>query len=186
MEATRRYIVEHLGLSGGEVVLDVACGSGLNFPYLQEAIGSSGRLIGVELSPEMLALARAKVERQGWNNVTLIQAAAEEAVVPVQADALLISFAHDVMRSPRALENALAALKPGGRIVAAGPKWAPWWQWPTNFYIWRFTRRYITTFEGFGRPWTLLAQQIPGLNVQTILSGRGYLAWGHATKIEKP
>jgi demethylmenaquinone methyltransferase/2-methoxy-6-polyprenyl-1,4-benzoquinol methylase len=177
MEATRQYVVARLNLRAGDTVLDLACGSGLNFAYLQQAIGPWGRLIGVELSPDMLALAGAKVEHYGWNNVTLIQAPAEEANIP-GVDAVLISFAHDVMRSPAALENALAALKPGGRIVVAGPKWAPWWQWPTNFYIWRFTRRYITTFEGFACPWSLLAQYLPGLQVETILSGRGYLGKG--------
>jgi ubiquinone/menaquinone biosynthesis C-methylase UbiE len=177
MEATRRYMVEHLQLKPGEAVLDLACGSGLNFPYLLEAIGPSGQLIGVELSPDMLELARAKVARFGWSNVTLLEAPAEEALIPIQVDALLISFAHDVMRSPKALERALAALKPGGRVVVAGPKWAAWWQLATNLYIWHFTRRYITTFEGFAKPWSLLAERLE-LAPETILSGRGYLAWG--------
>jgi ubiquinone/menaquinone biosynthesis C-methylase UbiE len=177
MEPTRHYIVERLQLKPGETVLDLACGSGLNFPYLREAIGPSGQLIGVELSPDMLELARAKVAHFGWSNVTLIEALAEEAVIPTPVNTLLISFAHDVMRSPRALKNALAALKPGGRVVVAGPKWAPWWRLATNLYIWHFTRRYITTFEGFAKPWSLLAEQVT-LEQETILSGRGYLAWG--------
>jgi ubiquinone/menaquinone biosynthesis C-methylase UbiE len=178
IEATRRQIVARLGLKPGDAVLDVACGSGLNFSYLLEGIGPTGHLIGVELSPDMLGIATEKIERFGWSNLTLICASAEDATVPGPVDAVLISFAHDVMRSPRALENALAALKPGGRIVAAGPKWAPWWAIVTNLSIWRFTRRYITTFEGFERPWTILEKLAPDLEVEAILSGRGYLASG--------
>ena len=47
----------------GEVILDVGCGTGRNFERIRERIGPAGRLIGIEQSPEMLARARALVQR---------------------------------------------------------------------------------------------------------------------------
>src|SRR3990172_12612029 len=74
-ESVRRQAVRLLALKQGDVVLDVACGTGLSFPHIQERIGPQGQLIGVDLSAEMLAKAREKVTQAGWRNVTLIYAA---------------------------------------------------------------------------------------------------------------
>ncbi len=68
----RRRAVRELGLSGGSVVLDIACGTGLNFPLLQQAIGSAGRIIGLDYSEGMLQRATRKIEANDWTNVTLI------------------------------------------------------------------------------------------------------------------
>jgi ubiquinone/menaquinone biosynthesis C-methylase UbiE len=146
-----------------------------------EKIGSDGRLIGVDLCPEMLAIARARVADGGWRNVTLVTSAAEEAELPTVADAALLCAAHDVMRSPRALENVLRQLRPGGRVVAVGPSWvpplAPWAPF-LNLCTWEINRRYVTTWEGFDRPWSHLERFVPDLDVETILFGAGYLAVG--------
>src|SRR4030081_1282655 len=47
----RRQAVTRLAPSSGEVILDVGCGTGLNFAAIEDAIGPSGRLIGVEVKP---------------------------------------------------------------------------------------------------------------------------------------
>ena len=82
----RYRAVWNLALQPGDAVLDVACGTGLSFPLLEEAIGPAGRLVGVELSPEMAARAQARVERAGWRNAQLIVAAMEDAdLAPLRA-----------------------------------------------------------------------------------------------------
>ena len=111
----------------GEVVVDVGCGTGVNFDLLRAGVGPTGRIIAVEPCPEMLARARWRVERQGWQNVTLIEAAAEEVTLSGPADAALFCATHDVMRSPQALLNVVSQVNRGGRVVAGGPKRAPWW-----------------------------------------------------------
>src|SRR5207249_3037114 len=50
----RRLAVERLELRQGDDVLDVGCGTGLSFPLIEERIGAEGRLIAVDLSPDML------------------------------------------------------------------------------------------------------------------------------------
>lgn len=52
--------VSALGLPSGGTALDVGCGTGRALPLLQASVGASGRVIGVDLTPEMLAVAAAK------------------------------------------------------------------------------------------------------------------------------
>lgn len=177
---THREAVRRLELRPGQVVLDVACGTGLNFEAIEEAIGSGGRLIGLDLSPEMLALARKRVDAAGWQNVTLVEAPAEEAEIPAEPDALLFSFAHDVLRSPAALNRLLSLARPGARVVAAGGKWPPRWLVPVHAYVSVQAPRFVTTMEGFDRPWTLLAERVRDLQVKQRSLGGAYVAWGQS------
>lgn len=89
----QRAATDRLELPGGGIVLDVACGTGLNFAALRSKVGAVGRVIGIELSPEMAALARARVSSHGWTNVSVIEAAVENARLDVVADGALFSWA---------------------------------------------------------------------------------------------
>ena len=176
--ALRRRTVAKLELRPGETVLDVACGTGLSFPLLREGIGETGRIVGVELSPDMLALARERCVREGWRNVTLIESAMETADLQGPVDAILFNFTHDVLRSPAALERILAAARPGTRVAVAGMKLAPWWLAPLNAVVRAQARPYMTTFEGLARPWDLLEAYLEGFERETVLFGTGYIGWG--------
>jgi len=162
----RKECVAKLALRKGETVLDVGCGAGLSFAELQNAVGSEGRIIGIEHSQEQLAAARALVERSGWNNILLVSSSVEDAEFSGEADAALFSFTHDIMRTPHALQNVVAHLKPGARIVAFGVKWAPWWRLLTNWRTWRGSRGFVTTFEGFRKPWSNLETMISSLEAK--------------------
>ena len=72
MKAYRSLAINKLSLRRGNSVIELGCGTGLNFPFLMEQIGPEGRLIGVDLTPGMLDIARVRVERSGWKNVKLI------------------------------------------------------------------------------------------------------------------
>jgi acyl dehydratase/ubiquinone/menaquinone biosynthesis C-methylase UbiE len=177
LEPYRRRAVSQLRLRPGEVVLDVGCGTGLSFEPIQAAIGPGGRLVGIEPSPDMLAAARARVEAAGWTNVTLLEASAEEATVPGPVDAVLFAFTHDVTRSTEALANLLGQVRPGGRLAAAGPKWTTFAP-QLNPLVWQVARQFVTSFEGFRRPWAELERAVPGLRVEEAYFGCVYLAWG--------
>jgi len=184
-QATRRAApvraraIAALGLRSGDIVLDVACGTGICFPLLRETIGGSGRIIGVELSPDMFALARRRVDAAGWTNVTLIQASMESVKLPVRWDAALFHFTQDVLRSRAALANIFSQATDGARVAAAGTKLFPWWLAPLNLYVRLANRSYMTTFDGLSRPWSLLqGEYVPDLRIEPVWLGASYIASG--------
>jgi ubiquinone/menaquinone biosynthesis C-methylase UbiE len=91
--AQRLRAVQALGLRAGDSVIDMACGTGLNFPLIEEAIGPDGRIIGVDLTDAMLAQAQERIERKGWSNISLVQADAADFVFPAEVDAILSTYA---------------------------------------------------------------------------------------------
>jgi ubiquinone/menaquinone biosynthesis C-methylase UbiE len=174
----RRRAIELLALRPGEAVLDVACGTGLSFEPLLRAVGASGRLVGVEVSAEMMAQARERVRAGGWMNVSLIEAAAEEARFAERFDAVLFHYTHDVLQSPAALRNILAAMKPGARVALAGIKYPSPWMLPAWLYRLAKARPYVTTYRGLRRPWAGLARHLDALEVEPVMLGTNYLAHG--------
>jgi demethylmenaquinone methyltransferase/2-methoxy-6-polyprenyl-1,4-benzoquinol methylase len=174
----RRQVVELLDPGRGAAVIDVGCGTGLAFPFLEAEVGPEGHIIGVDQSPEMLAQARSKIERHGWRNISLVEAAAHEAVLPDRADAALFCATHDILRSPTVLAHLLGHVRPGGRVAAAGGKWAPPWMLPLNMLVFWQHYPFVTTFEGFERPWTHLERFLRDVEVREVVFGTGYLVTG--------
>jgi len=89
----RRLAIEALHLKPGSTVVDIGCGTGLNFDRLQEAIGPSGRIIGVDLSDAMLEQARTKVLQRGWQNIELICGDAAQFRFPPTVGGIISTFA---------------------------------------------------------------------------------------------
>lgn len=174
----RRRVVEQLALRPGDTVLDVACGTGLTFDLLERAVGPSGRVIGIDLSPDMLGRARERVATRGWDNVTLIEAPVDEAEISARADAAVFVFAHDVMRTPAAVSNVVASVKPGGIVASTGLKEGPRWLIPLNAAVRAFSHVGVTTTEGLDRPWSHLEPLLDGLRVKSAILGSVYFAWG--------
>ena len=96
----------------------------------------------------MMAKARSRVLEHDWPGVDLICAPAATARVPVQADAALFHFTHDIIREEAAIANVLSHLMPGARVVAAGLQWAPPWMWPTNGFVLLAALYSVTSLEG--------------------------------------
>jgi trans-aconitate methyltransferase len=176
----RVRVVELLPLRSGDTVLDVGCGTGLCFPLLQQRIGSEGTIIGLDASQQMLALAARRIADNHWSNVELVHGKAEEAHVPYVVDHILFCAVHDVLQSRQALRNVLSRLTPGGWIAAAGGKWGPAWAVGLNAFVAALHAPFVRDFTGFDRPWSLLAEHIPALQVSTVEMGCGYLAIGRA------
>lgn len=178
--ALRRRTIELLELDRGDVVLDVACGTGLSFALLRESVGPEGKVIGVEVSPDMLAQARARVASNGWTNVELVEAAMHDAPIGAPLDAILFNYTHDVLRSPAALERIFACARPGARVAVAGVKHPPWWLFPAR--LWRLANAspYLTTFDGLDRPWSLLERHVTGLEITPVMLGTNYIGAARA------
>ncbi len=177
---TRLRTIEKLGLRPGDRVLDVASGTGLSFPLLREAVGAQGEVVGIDISPEMMRIARQRVAAAGWQNFTLLESPIESAQIPGPLDAVLFNFTHDVMRSPLALKRIFAATRPNARIAIAGMKYLPWWMAPANIIVRLKARPYMTTFEGLEKPWDLASPYLSAFDWRPVLFGAGYIGWGRA------
>ncbi len=116
--AQRRRAVQALGLRPGATVVDIACGTGLNFPLIEKAIGPNGQLVGVDMTDAMLARAQDRIAAKGWRNVSLVQADAAEFDFPAKVDAILSTYAlTQVPRCAEVIAHGAAALSGGGRCV---------------------------------------------------------------------
>ncbi|MGL6112723.1 MAG: class I SAM-dependent methyltransferase [Rubrivivax sp.] len=178
-EPVRRRAVAWLAARPGDTVLDVGCGTGLSFEMLQSAVGSRGRIVGIEQSPEMIERARERVAVHGWRNVTLLCAPVESAHIRVRANAALMHFTHDILQRDDALENLIRHLRPGACVVASGLKWAPRWALPVNLFVLPAALRSVTSLAGLHKPWAKLAGLIGEPELRTMLAGAVYLARAH-------
>src|SRR5215210_1752435 len=87
----RQRAVQRLLVGSGDTVLDVACGTGANFSLLERCVGPRGHVIGIDISPEMLQVARHRAQRHGWQNIELIETSVDAADFDGEIDAALFS-----------------------------------------------------------------------------------------------
>jgi len=118
-------LLGRLELRGGENVLEIGCGAGALTLPLAAAVGDRGRVVAVDISEPMLAVARQRVGERGLANVTLHLGdaqvfALERATFDVATSRMGVMFFADPVA---AFRNIGAALKPGGRLVFAC--WGP-------------------------------------------------------------
>jgi demethylmenaquinone methyltransferase/2-methoxy-6-polyprenyl-1,4-benzoquinol methylase len=116
--AYRRRAVQALGLKEGDTVVDLGCGTGLNFPLLQAFIGPRGTIVGVDMTDGMLDEARARVTAQSWRNVELVKSDVANYVFRKSVDGVLSTFLLALVPEyDQVVRNVALALAPGRRFV---------------------------------------------------------------------
>jgi ubiquinone/menaquinone biosynthesis C-methylase UbiE len=179
INSIREKAIAALQLRPGDTVLDAGCGTGWCLDRLAAAVGDSGRVIGFDPSPHMLAIARQSCARRGLaSRVQLIDATAQEVRLPMPVDAILFSYTHDVIRSPEALRNLFRQARPGARVAATSTKLYARWLFPLNWYLRASHRAYITNFESFDAPWSLIESMLDDFRVDTGPFTQHYVATG--------
>lgn len=158
------------------MVIDVACGTGLNFDAIREKIGSEGQLFGVDLSAEMLEVARRRVARNGWRNVSLLRADVIDVALPEKADAALFSFTHDVLGSERAVASVISQLSSGARVSSVGAH-LPGSRSPLNPLVRLAARPFVADPRGLDFPWRKLSR-FADLHTRLFLLGAVHLSAG--------
>jgi SAM-dependent methyltransferase len=118
-------LLARLGLTGGESVLEIGCGTGALTVPVAAAISEGGRLVAVDISEPMLEAARQRIGERRLSNVTLLHGDAqvfafEPAVFDIATSRMGVMFFAD---PAVAFRNIGSALRPGGRLVFAC--WAP-------------------------------------------------------------
>lgn len=184
-QRTQRLRTVHaLGLRPGDTVVDMACGTGLNFPLLEKAVGPGGRIIGVDLTDAMLAQARQRIESSGWRNVSLVQGDAAAFEFPAGIDAILSTYAlSQVPECGEVIAHGAAALAAGRRWVVLdlkAPELAP--RWLTRLGL-AAARPFASIDEWVERrPWetirAAMREELVDVSWSDLLFGTAFLAAG--------
>ncbi|OGO80706.1 MAG: hypothetical protein A3K41_04555 [Chloroflexi bacterium RIFOXYD12_FULL_57_15] len=179
----RRETIGRLRLQPGQTVLDIACGTGRNFPLIFETIGPTGRLVGVDYTFDMLARASERVKREGWKNVELIQGDAARINLERKFDAALCTLAIGVIPDYRgALNRMVGHIKPGGWLAIGDAKRS------TCLHGRPFN--WLADLLGYGaaevmsrRPWESLREMLDDFYYEEWFSGFFYVAGGSVQNI---
>ncbi len=115
----RKRAVEKLALKRGDRALEVACGSGRNFPYLVKAVGKDGLVVGFDYSQEMLDAAKQLCERNGWGNIKLVQGDAAQLKIRENDFGGVVSVLgmSAIPDWEKALKRCRSVLRHGGKLV---------------------------------------------------------------------
>jgi len=119
----RRASVAALGDFGDGIALDVGCGTGRSFRYLQRAGGPGCRIVGLDVSAGALARASGRCIRHGWSNVALVHGDALVTPLPDSIAAAIFTLSYASMPHRREiLARIWDHLRPGGRVVVMDAK----------------------------------------------------------------
>lgn len=108
-------------ISDGESVLDIGCGAGVDTLIAAMMVGKKGRVIGIDIIPEMLRRARENLNKTSLGNVTFQEASGEDIPLPDNSIDVVISNGvfNLIPDKPKALKEVFRVLKPSGRFMIA-------------------------------------------------------------------
>ena len=180
--AYRKIGVKVLNLKKGDTVVEIGCGTGLNFSLLRKQIGPKGNIIGVDLTPEMLEEADKRIKRHGWQNVTLVQSDAAVYRFPNRLDGIISTFALTLVPEyDMIIQKGAAALLPDARFVIVDFKKPDKWpMWMIKSFV-ILTRPFGVSLDIAGRhPWESVARYMTMVEFRELYFGALYLCVGEA------
>lgn len=114
-------MVANLGIKNGMTICDLGCGNGFHTLTLAKLVGPTGRIVGVDVQPEMLGFLRERMEEQGVENVIPILGSYHNPHLPPNSIdmILLVDVYHEFSHPELMLAAMRRALKPAGVVVLA-------------------------------------------------------------------
>lgn len=179
-KAYRAQAVAQLRLKPGHTVVELGCGTGKNFPFLQKHIGSSGRIVGIDDSEAMLAQAGKRINANGWDNIGLVHCDASEYTFPQPVDGVISTFSLVFMPEYEdIIRKASLGLKPGRRLAVLDQKIPSGPLRHFSFFFDLLVKPFAVTAQmSDRRPWRLFDQYFDRLIYRELFFGFCYLAVG--------
>lgn len=177
MDRKRQELVSSLNLRPGETVVDLCCGTGLNFTYLAKAVGPTGKIIGVDISEQMLARARNRLKPDTLTSVELVAESVQDYKIPFGVSAVISTFGLEMVPEyDVVIENITDALPPAGRFGLLGLKCPENWpEWIINLGV-KMNESFGVSreYEDF-KPWVSANRYLETLEFETLLFGSAYM-----------
>jgi len=117
--AARREILAAVGLAPGSRIADVGSGTGLYLAPFSAAVGPSGRVFAVDISPRLVDFIENRIHKEGLDNVVAVRSTTISTTLAPGSvtHAFVCDAYHHFDRYPEMLASIHAALVPGGRLV---------------------------------------------------------------------
>jgi ubiquinone/menaquinone biosynthesis C-methylase UbiE len=118
-EERTSVLIEDLGLKPGMVVADVGAGSGYLSRRMAPLVAPGGRVVAVDIQPEMLALLAKVAADPRYTNIQPLAGGADDTHLPPGSVdlAIMVDVYHELEYPYEVLESIVRALKPGGRVA---------------------------------------------------------------------
>jgi ubiquinone/menaquinone biosynthesis C-methylase UbiE len=118
-EETPQALLEKLALRPGQTIADLGCGSGFYSRRMARRVAPGGKVLAVDIQPEMLRMLEAGAEAEGIENIESVLAAEDDPKLPAGAVdlILLVDVYHELQQPEPVLAKMREALAPEGRIA---------------------------------------------------------------------
>jgi demethylmenaquinone methyltransferase/2-methoxy-6-polyprenyl-1,4-benzoquinol methylase len=154
----------------------------MNFPLLQARIGTSGKIIGVDISDEMLKRAEKRISNAGWGNVDLVLGSAADYQFPDRVDGII---ATGVLTYEPDYDK---VIERGARALGAGKRWVVFdYKMPSGWFR-HFVPLFVSIFRPFGismalfdrTPWQSIKRHLRSPKIDEFYFGLIFIASGEA------
>jgi demethylmenaquinone methyltransferase/2-methoxy-6-polyprenyl-1,4-benzoquinol methylase len=176
----REESIAKLNLKQGDTVLEIGCGTGLNFQILFNSVGKNGKVIGIDLTDKMLKEAEDRINKNKWNNYELINMDAAKYNFDQKIDAAISTFALTLIPEYETIiKNISDVLNAGSRLVICDfkkPEQFPDWLIKFGVFI---TKPFGVTLDLAERkPWEKMKKYFSRVEVKELFGGVAYIATG--------
>ena len=112
-------LLKALEIQPGMTVADIGAGSGYHCFRMSPLVGDKGKILAVDIQPEMLAIIKARAKKENVTNIDLVEGTETDPKLPAgKVDLIiLVDVYHEFSQPYEMTEKMIAALKPGGRIA---------------------------------------------------------------------